>query len=129
MHKQLVWSLYQIQINLYQPTHVKDFGRSFKLWLFLWECLHAIRVSTKQLILLRNSFVVLHEISHHFRINTKPVLHEIMHSYEIINFFAQNFALIRNLRQFFFFWYSHECRSFLHVILQCPWIRKIEICV
>ena len=42
------------------------------------------RVSTNQSILLRNSCVVLHEIPHHFRINTKPVLHEIAHSFEII---------------------------------------------
>ena len=48
-------------------------------------------------ILLRNSCVVLHEMIffqeinflHHFRINTKPVLHEIAHSFKINKFRIQ----------------------------------------
>ena len=53
------------------------------------------RVSTKQSILVRNSFVFLHEMTflhenlHHFRINTKTVLHEIVHSFEINIFFHE----------------------------------------
>ena len=47
----------------------------------------------------RNSCVVLHEITflreipHHFRINTKPVLHEIAHSFEINKFSCTKFRM------------------------------------
>ena len=33
-----------------------------------------------------DSFAFLHEISHHLRINTNPVLHEIAYSFKIIIF-------------------------------------------
>ena len=65
------------------------------------------RVSTKQSILLCNSFMVLHEmtflleIPHHLCINTKPVLQEIAHSFEINNFFARNFCMNAKLKSEF----------------------------
>ena len=37
-------------------------------------------------------WLFLHEIPHHFRINTKPVLHEIAHSFEINNFFLHEIS-------------------------------------
>ena len=73
-------------------------------------------------------WLFLHEIPHHFRINTKPVLNESAHSFEINNFFLHKMHEYE-IQVRIFSWYSHEYRSFLHVISQSPWIRKIEIFV
>ena len=49
-------------------------------------------------------WLFLHEIPHHFRINTKPVLHEIAHSFEINHVFCTKF------KSDFFHDIAHEYR-------------------
>ena len=73
----------------------------------------------------RNDF--LH--ANNFRINTKPVLHKIAHSFEINNFFCTKFHMHTKLKLEFFYDIAHEYSLVLHVIVQCPWIRKIKMFV
>ena len=54
----------------------------------------------------------LHEIPHHFRINTKPVLHEIANSFELNNFFHKIMHEYEILVRIFHD-IAHEYRSFL----------------
>ena len=77
-----------------------------------------------------NKWLFLHEISHQFCINTKPVFHKIAHTFEISNFLCTQLRLNIEFKSYFL---HHFAMSyFLHEIGQCydffvqygAWIRK-----
>ena len=87
------------------------------------------RVSTKQSILLRNSCMILqemtflHEFPHNFRINTKPVLHEIAHSFVINKLFCTKFCMNTKFKSEFF----HDIQIIFASNFALPMNMKIEI--